>query len=225
MQVVQRNDSSGGSEISQREVYQPQRQCAHLWFGKFLPKTAWKLRNWTGGKSLAPPLDPPMVSHVSFQWFRNATFRRPYNFKKRRVLKTLAVLFVPCVGNSPLWTLCLYISSPMSNAAQNEISSIVLLAFITVVVNVISLERVTAGVSETFQEVSRCRTRTQLHAGQILNPRADVTKRPKQVYQCSHKKESCPPKLIFEKKPTEVFILFLFTRSIQRLHSPTRHVH
>ena len=86
---------------------------------------------------------------------------------------------------STLNIMFIYISSPMSNAAQNEISSVALLAFIMVVVNVISLKHVNAGVSETFQEVSRCRTRTQLHEGEALNPRADVTKRPKQVYQCS----------------------------------------
>ena len=68
---------------------------------------------------------------------------------------------VPRVAKYPVLT---------SNVNHNEISSVALLAFIMVVV--ISLKHVNAGVSETFQEVSRCRTRTQLHEGEALNPKA-----------------------------------------------------
>ena len=54
--------------------------------------------------------------------------------------------------------------------------------------------------------VSRCHTRGEFedHTGKkackkrstlALKPRADVTRSPKQGYQWSHKKDSCPPKL------------------------------
>ena len=32
-----------------------------------------------------------------------------------------------------------------------------------------------------------------------LKPRADVTRSPKQGYQCPHKKDLCPPNTIFKK--------------------------
>ena len=52
--------SSGGSSIFPRGVRQLPKV---LLFFKYLPKTAWKWKNLDpGGASLAPPLDPPMVS-------------------------------------------------------------------------------------------------------------------------------------------------------------------
>ena len=37
-----------------------------------------------------------------------------------------------------------------------------------------------------------------------LNPRADVTRSPKQGYQWPHKKDLCPPKIFFKKSGRNV---------------------
>ena len=59
--------SSGGSRISPRRGRQLPGGAPTYDFAKISQKTAWKWKNldpWGGGASLAPPLDPPLISYL-----------------------------------------------------------------------------------------------------------------------------------------------------------------